>query len=726
MNKKKAIALSLIPLLLLSLFLTITNHGFFFLNKATEPSSYSLNINTSKNNNPTLDKYGYYYDFDVVTDRGTSLAFREREIRFDDNTCWGYSNYINGTLMNMVPISGMTDITVTYSEIESDYDTYVNVKYGWSCGYNNGLTKYEESLVSGESFTFDGKQPSYFVLLFRYAKIESISIHFSCVEVLPSYEDEDHYELVTSMDDVNSTDIYTIASTIDGSGYAMSTDKRTDATNDNYRVTIGVRPVNNQIAYDSGVLQLKFSDAGDNQYNIQTQNYLYGDGYFYSDTNKNTIWVKSDQMTNYDLAIDSDHKLQMTFTYTSSGKQYTRKLYFYSGTTTQFSMYTSPHDDVYLYKLVESNDVVKTLSYSNLTAMSKSYASGNYGKLATGGTNYEYYRTVRASSNSTGYAFKMVSPNFYYSDHGYPSSFYNLSNSPIYGIKSISVTYKADSGIKVALAADYGDETINTLASHTSYATETISTSGKNFFKLMTNGSDAYIVDISITYKDRTTSYESTRTYTGNRKAFTVYSGSYTPGVTTKTMYISETETKTYTYYTYNYVNSHPEVKNDAAMIDPIDVCNYFEAFGCAPANYGQTNFSTTFRDGVAVPSKAQVSSLFGNLARCMSKYSRTDGYATHVPFNNASGSSTPVYYEFDIDTDGSYTVNSRQVGRVVAWDYGFSCYSSVSDYLPVCVYTDDHYATFQEYNNMGGFSPRFDSERNITGYVHTPLTTIS
>lgn len=36
-------------------------------------------------------------------------------------------------------------------------------------------------------------------------------------------------------------------------------------------------------------------------------------------------------------------------------------------------------------------------------------------------------------------------------------------------------------------------------------------------------------------------------------------------------------------------------------------------------------------------------------------------------------------------------------------------------DGAPVSVYTDDHYATFQEYLNNGRFLGRFDAERNLT-----------
>ncbi len=79
------------------------------------------------------------------------------------------------------------------------------------------------------------------------------------------------------------------------------------------------------------------------------------------------------------------------------------------------------------------------------------------------------------------------------------------------------------------------------------------------------------------------------------------------------------------------------------------------------------------------------------------------------------------VLKQADIDVNGAYTLSNRQVGRVVAREYGFSCYNDG----PVCVYTDDHYATFQEYNCMGGFAHRFNSERSVAGKTYTPLTMI-
>ena len=155
-----------------------------------------------------------------------------------------------------------------------------------------------------------------------------------------------------------------------------------------------------------------------------------------------------------------------------------------------------------------------------------------------------------------------------------------------------------------------------------------------------------------------------------------------------------------------DYVESHSSVINDAAMTDPVDVANYYSIFGEIPANYGGSSSGMN--------SVSDVQSVFGSDARQVSYYSRTDGYATAVPNINASQG----YYEFDIDIDGSYYPGSggRGVGRVVAWRYGINNSAYGNGSYRVCHFTDDHYATFQEFNNLGEFLPKFDAERQITG----------
>lgn len=111
----------------------------------------------------------------------------------------------------------------------------------------------------------------------------------------------------------------------------------------------------------------------------------------------------------------------------------------------------------------------------------------------------------------------------------------------------------------------------------------------------------------------------------------------------------------------------------------------------------------------------ASAFSLFGNDARCVSTYERTDGYATAIPYQ-IGGSGKPLYHELDVALETSYSSNNRGVGRVVCWQYGFD--ASGYDSNPVAVYTDDHYATFQEYLNTGVYGTRFNAEMLLTPYI--------
>ncbi len=148
-------------------------------------------------------------------------------------------------------------------------------------------------------------------------------------------------------------------------------------------------------------------------------------------------------------------------------------------------------------------------------------------------------------------------------------------------------------------------------------------------------------------------------------------------------------------------------------MTEPEDVCNYFLAFGCAPANFAKNNTVDPLKDGKSLPTKSEVNSLFGDKARCISQFTKTSGYMSVLPYYGS-----PLYYELDIDTNGQYKTSSRQVGRIVAVSTGYDKYDYGYGEQAVCLYTDDHYATFSEYNNYGGFMPRFNAERHTVDAV--------
>ena len=725
--KKKFFAFSAAILSMAIIAVTFLSNNPISLSLLKADNTYSLIFDDNHNDDYTPHKQTYFYSFTAYTERGTEITFFEQNL-YDDNTDnWKYVTNTGG-LLNTTKIGGLSSIQIEFSKYgDSEYDEpEIRVKYGWVVGAEqNGnyqdspLNKYEQSLASGEIFNFDNLHPSYFYLYFSHVYIESIHITFTCEESIPAVDNVEHYELVTSLSDISQDDIYAISSTCSETGYMMSTAvyNTTDITKDKIRGITSVSPtLTHDIEYSDSIMQLKITQESDLYY-FQAQNYLgtYEDGYFSTGSNGNNelFILPSENKTGFTISMDENYLLNISCTVGS----YTKYLRYFHDTSTAFNCYTKGTGTgkylVYLYKYVDVQEESFTLDYSKLTSMSKSYASGNYGTLSTFNTSFEYYRTVRASNNSAGYAFLMKSPNFYYSDNGYPSSFYNLSTSPIYGIKKIEVTYKATSGIKIEYSKDIGDEYYSALSSSANYVTNSIVVDKMNFFKIMTNGSDAYIKDITITYTNKTIDIASNTSYTGTRKEVTPYSGSLTDGVSQCTMYISPSLTKTYTYYSkqYAYNNINSIDKDEVFMIDPVDVCNYYLAFHEFPANYVTSGEKSTY------------GSAFGSYARQVSTYTRTDGYATKVPYNNRPGQSTPIYYELDIDVDGTYSLSSRQVGRVVVWQYGFSCYTDGSSVAPVCTYTDDHYATFQEYDCMGGFSVRFNGERSITNKVHTPLS---
>lgn len=359
------------------------------------------------------------------------------------------------------------------------------------------------------------------------------------------------------------------------------------------------------------------------------------------------------------------------------------------------------------------------------------YDTGNYD---TSG-DFEYYRAVK----ETGYLCKLIpltpQPGC---EPTLDGALYNIN--PIKDIDHLTFTYKTSSSSgSSSPKLFYGENSYDSGSVSINYSTsikETtidLSSYDVNYIKFTCGDSTLYLKDITIYYSGLNTTHGSSFVYqtTGvgeYRIAPTVYSGTLIDGVSyvdVPTSFDTSTctvlSTKRYTYYSYEYVSSHMDVISDATITSPVDVCNYFQAFGCAPANFGAKGTVNPLKDGKSIPSVSEVDTLFGSDARCISQYSRTTGYATSVPYYG----STPTYYELDIDTNGQYETSSRQSGRIVAWATGFKG----SDYgygsQIVCTYTDDHYATFKEYNNYGGFLSRFNAEKHISGSVRGNPTTL-
>ncbi len=365
---------------------------------------------------------------------------------------------------------------------------------------------------------------------------------------------------------------------------------------------------------------------------------------------------------------------------------------------------------------------LKTLTVSAGASGLSKYSTGNYGSYSINGVSLEYYRAY--TPKSAGYFTQLLPYISSINDGTEAGSLYNVS--PAYGIRSIEITYQSE-----GLAFVYtGDDRVNemtaySLAKTTGYQTVTLSVDTDNFFKIDSGDSSLYIKELKIFYTGKAVSYNSVKKSSGvgeKRLNATTYQGTLVAGqsavsVPVKVEYDGGscliTQTKTYTYYTLEYVRSNPSVKTAAAMLTPADIAAYYAAFEEFPANYAAKNF-----DG---NSFYEVEEVFGNDTRYVSEYSRTNGYAQYVPYNEAN----TVYYEFDVALVPSYwTDGERGVGRVVSWKGGWD--SAQYDSAPVSVYTDDHYKTFQEYLNDGTFGKRFDAEGNLTFTKWTAPDTVT
>lgn len=338
------------------------------------------------------------------------------------------------------------------------------------------------------------------------------------------------------------------------------------------------------------------------------------------------------------------------------------------------------------------------------------YSTGNYTNVYSASEintideiSFMHYRAVKES----GYAMKLLPYIQSNSDGTRPGAIYNSIDTPIKGITDIEITYKnvgsSSSGLSLKLGQNklYNDE-FTIVGEYVSSATQT-----KNFrvrkydpyyFQIESAGSTLYIESISIKYTNKGDNRTSTYNKSGEGKTRSKITkqSSLIDGSTTGQAKDKNGQLKTYTYYSYSYCQSNPDVVSNAVQTDPVDVSNYYLLFGCAPANYGSSTSAT--------------SSVFGSDSRQVSNYySRTDGYVQAF----AGGVSSPKYIELDIGVGGQY--NGRGVGRVVVFEKGINGYDSF-----MAVYTDDHYATFQEYLNDGTFSARFNAQCPVTNYVHS------
>ena len=364
---------------------------------------------------------------------------------------------------------------------------------------------------------------------------------------------------------------------------------------------------------------------------------------------------------------------------------------------------------------VTSNGTNQAFELSTSTLrLDKNYATGNYGSYNKLG----YYRLARSGSNFVLIPYSSISDGSIDIDSRNGSLY---SYDSFKDIQTIQLTYSTSGTGSVKPYISYGEQTLDgvgkqTLEFSSSSTTVTLDLSSKNanYFKI--DGGDVRftIQSLYIEYTGENTpngdSIIRDDNFTNYRINPTVFTGTLEDGVSSVTVPVEAdiedghyhvTDVKTYTYYSFSYASSHTDMINNIAMTDPVDVANYYTIFQEFPANYClSSNWSSTY-------------AVFGDKTRCVSQYERTDGYALSVPYAANPSTNKPLYYEFDIAIDSSYNNSSRGVARVVAWKYGFS--ATGYDSNPVCTYTDDHYATFMEYNNLGGWNKRFDAQQMFT-----------
>ncbi len=352
----------------------------------------------------------------------------------------------------------------------------------------------------------------------------------------------------------------------------------------------------------------------------------------------------------------------------------------------------------------------KSITFDTSNYFSTSYNTGSFGEL----DGFEYYRCYHENYKIMTKLLKTPT----YLEGELNSSIYNVNN--LKGIYEVDITYKSEKGFNLYYSFDRSYSNTYTFGSTSQMFDLTIKLDYSGFFKIETLGEEVFIESLTVKYNNSVTnnndgylSYSDTRVdvpYT----SFDPESGETRTIADNITINNDNTYTinssKSYTYYTIDDITKNPALAEKACYTDPIDVANYYTLFNAFPLNYGYKSETSLLQK------------YFGNNVRCVSKYSRTDGYATSVPYY--ASSYYPTYYELDIDEDGSYTTSGRGKGRLVIWEEGFKNVSYSGQ--AVIVYTDDHYATFREYNNYGTFGTRFNAERKVTGLKWSEPVTLS
>lgn len=366
--------------------------------------------------------------------------------------------------------------------------------------------------------------------------------------------------------------------------------------------------------------------------------------------------------------------------------------------------------EINLRKNSISEENSKSITFDKSNYFQTSYATGSFGEK----NGIEYYRCYHENAKMMTKLLKTTN----YVEGNINSSFYNVDN--LKGIYELSITYQSTKGLKVYYSRDRSYNNCFIAGSADSMFDLTIKLDYAGYFKFETLGEDVVVESFTLKYNssvennnDSYLSYSDTRIDQPYTNFDNIKSGETRRIADSITVNSDNTYTinsyKSYTYYTLDDIIANPTLASSCTYTDPVDVANYYTLFNAFPLNYGSQSDSKN------------LSKYFKEDTRCFFQYFRTDGYAQCVPYY-ASGL-YPVYYELDFNEDGTYTTSNRGKGRLVIWTEGFRDVEYMGQ--SVIVYTDDHYATFQEYNNYGSFGTRFNAERSVTSYKWSKPTTL-
>lgn len=375
---------------------------------------------------------------------------------------------------------------------------------------------------------------------------------------------------------------------------------------------------------------------------------------------------------------------------------------------------------------------VKILQCSKYTYdVSQSYGSysSNYGNFYNNDKNIVYKRTGNDYEGYTVIRHPSLLNTYSYFAEGL-GFIGNGVTSPIHHIKTIKLSTEyiepetINESARIGTSANFGEsEYFNYLFStgedhYNFYAVP----GNPSYFRIYSaKDSDLTLYSLEIYYDGRESAPISTNNgYSGTgeyRFEAPIIPSSLAEGTMIEMPYSYDKSTHqvtsyhTYKYYSVSYLESNTYLVSQNVYTDPVDVCNYVIAFGQWPINYA---YSSQYSD------RTSIGVSYSDF-RCVSEYNWTTGYVTKVPAAGVDTSSFH-YYELDVDLDGTYTKSSRGAGRIVWFPGGFNTYENYGG--GVCVFTDDHYATFQEYLNTGAFTKSFNVQEAFTNCVHGFPTT--